>query len=307
MNQKLLSKVLATMLAVILTFANFVLLGVYATNSYATIDSLENQKIVSNNVNVKFDAYFANEKGNKTHTQIKDIDEHTILFLAVQVDKGYLKNSKIKILGQDAKQANFKIASKAETLDMVENVDAESNIISLKQINSGTNVILQVPIVSTYSELFDLSNFSKINNITLTGTYVDNNGKEIKIEKTINVRNEWGKQTKAILEQETKTYMPYAVNGEIGTILQTIVKTKLENNNLPVKETNVSIKVPEIQGIKPEEIIVTANNTYATNGEGANKFTKDNWTYDVEKGIINIRVSNEPNENKVIWKKNARR
>lgn len=306
MNQKLLTKVLATMLAVILTFANFVLLGVYATNSYATIDSLENQKIVSNNGNVKFDAYFANDKGDKTHTQIKDIDENAILFLAVQVDKGYLKNSKIKVIGQDEKQANFKIASKAETLDMIENVDVENNIISLKQINSGTNVILQVPIASKYDELFDLSNFSKINNITLTGSYVDNSGKEIKIEKTINVRNEWGKQTKAILEQETKTYMPYEINGEIGTILQTIVKTKLENNNLPVKQTNISIKVPEINGVKPEEIIVTANSTYATNGERADKFTKDNWAYDAEKGIINIQVLNKSNENKVIWKKDAR-
>ena len=36
MNQKILSKVLATTLAVILTFANFIMLGVYAGKTYAT-------------------------------------------------------------------------------------------------------------------------------------------------------------------------------------------------------------------------------------------------------------------------------
>ena len=305
MNQKLLSKVLATMLAVILTFTNFVLLGVYATNSYATEDSLENQKIVSNNENVKFDAYFKNEKGNKIHTQTKDIDEHARLFLEIQVDKGYLKNSKITMLGQDGKETNFRIASKDQTLDMVENIDAENNKISLKQINSGTNVILQIPIASTYSELFDLSNFSKINNITLTGSYIDNSGKQTGIEKTISVRNEWGKEAKAIVEQATKTYMPYEVGEQTGTILQTTVKTGIEKNSLPVKQTKISVKVPEINGVKPEEVIVTANNTYGTNNQGADKFSKNNWSYDKENGTINIEVKNEPKENKVAWKKNV--
>lgn len=305
MNQKLLSKILATMLAVVLTFTNFVLLGVYATNSYATEDSLENQKIVSNNENVKFDAYFKDEKGNKIHTQTKDIDEHVRLFLEIQVDKGYLKNSKITMLGQDGKETNFRIASKDQTLDMVESIDADSNKISLKQINSGTNVILQIPIASTYSELFDLSNFSKINNITLTGSYIDNSGKQTGIEKTISVRNEWGKEAKAIVEQETKTYIPYEVREQTGTILQTILKTGLEKNSLPVKQTKITVKVPEINGVKPEEVIVTANNTYATNNQGADKFSKDNWSYDKETGTISIEVKNEPNENKVAWKKNV--
>ncbi len=307
MNQKLLSKVLATILAVVLTFTNFVLLGVYATNSYAVAqDPLENQKIVSNNENVKFDAYFKDERGYKVHSQKKDIDESMELFLEIQVDKGYLKNSEIRMSGEDGTKANFKIENNYETLDMVENIDAENNKLSLKQINSGTNVILQVPIASIYSELFDLSNFSKINNITLTGSYIDNNGKQVKIEKTIEIMNIWEKQTKAIVEQETKTYIPFEMSEKTGTILQTLVKTGLEDNSLPIKQTELSIKVPEINGVKPEEVIVTANNTYATNNQGADKFSKDNWSYDKEKGIISIKVLNESNENKVAWKKNVK-
>lgn len=306
MNQKLLSKVLATMLAVILTFANFVMTGVYGVKSLATSDSLENQSIVSNNENVKFDAYFKDDKGNKIHTKKQDIQEHVKLFLEIQVEKGYLKNAKIAMLGQDNKNPNFRIATSDKQLDMVENIDKNNNTIALKQIDTGTSIILQIPVASLYSETFDLSNFNKINNITLTGLYIDNNGKQAQIEKTINVRNEWEKQTNIIVEQETKSYIPYEINEKTGTILQTVIKTQIEKNNLPTKQTEINIKVPEINGVKPEKVIVTANNTYATNNQDISKFGKDNWTYNKEDGTIKITVKNEPNENKVSWNKNVK-
>lgn len=306
MNQKLLNKVLATILAVILTFANFIMLSVYATNSYASEASLENQNIVSNNPNVKFDAYFADEKENKTHTKKQDIDENVKLFLSVQVEKGYLKNAKIKILGKDGKEANFSIIDQNQSLELIENIDVNNNLVALKQINSGTNIVLEIPITSIKTDTFDLSNFSKINDITLIGTYVDNNGKQIEIEKTINTEIEWKKESNVVLEQELKTFLPYEINDKKETILQTIVKVGLENNELPIKQTNIAVKVPEINGKKPEEVIVIANSTKATNGEEAEKFTNQNWNYNKETGTVEIAVSNEPNENKVAWKKDVK-
>lgn len=297
MNQKLFSKVLATMLVVTLTFANFIMLGVYATKSYAMDNSLENQKTVSNNENVNFDAYFKVENESKIHSIKKDIDETTNLFLSVDVAKGYLKNAKISIIGQDGKEANFKVLQNEQKLELVENIDA--NTISLKQINAGTEIVLEVPISSVKEDLFDLSNFNKINNITLTGSYIGDNGKETKIEKTINVRNEWTKEVNLEIEQETKTFMPYEVKDAKGTILQTIVKTGLENNALPIKQTKLSIKVPEVEGVNLKQVLVTAN-TKATNNK---EFTYENYTYNKETGIIDITVNNEINENKVSWEK----
>lgn len=304
MNQKLLSKVLATMMAVILTFSNFVMLGVYATNSYATDNSLENQKTVSNNENVKFDAYFVDETGNKTHTAKGDMDDNLKLNLEVQVEEGYLKNAKIKMLGQDGGQANFKLNSN-EIPNSVESINLDSSLIALKQINSGTSVILEVPVASIKNDSFDLSNFSKINNITLTGTYVDNAGKQIEIEKTINTRNEWNKKVSITVEQELKAFIPYEVNTEKGTIIQTIIKTGLENNSLPIKQTKINVKVPTINGEKPNEVKVVAN-TYATNNQENAEFTSQNLIYNKDAGTIDITVNNQPNENKVEWNKNLK-
>lgn len=305
MNQKILSKVLATMLAVILTFTNFVMLGVYATNTYATEDQLENQKIVSNNENVKFDAYFIDANGSKIHTSKQDIDANLKLYLAIQVEKGYLKNAKVGMLGKDGGQVNFKIINNNETLDTVESIDADNNVIALKQINSGTDVILEIPISSIKTDIFDLSNFSKINDITLTGTYIDNAGKQVIIEKTINIRNEWTKEVTVSLEQSTKSFIPYEVNDKKETMLQTIIKTGLENNSLPIKQTKISIEVPKINDKKPDEVIVVAN-TYATNNQETDNFTNQNWNYDKDTGIIDITVSNEPNENKVKWNRTSK-
>lgn len=304
MNQKLLTKVLATTLAVILTFANFVMLGVYASNSYATQDELETQKTVSKDQNIEFDAYFMSDKQNKSHTSKIDMDASTKLYLNVSAKNGYLKNAKIAITGENNTDSNFEIVSGSELSDSIESID--KNVISLKQINNGTQVVLEVPIKSIKQDLFDLSNFSKINNITLTGSYVNNEGKQIAVSQTINVRNEWTKEVKAVIEQEEKTYIPYTNGEQTGTILQTLIKTGLENNSLPIKQTKLTVKVPEINGVKPEEVIVTAAGTYATNNQGQEKFTSDNWSYDEATGLITITVNNEANENKVAWNKQAK-
>ena len=306
MNQKVLSKVLATMLAVILTFANFIMLGVYTTNSYASEGSLENQNIVSNNPNVKFDAYFVNDKGNKIHTIKEDVDSNLKLFLEVQVEKGYLRNAKIKMLDKDGKEANFRILNESEKLELIENIDVNNNTIALKQINSGKHIVLEIPITSIKTNLFDLSNFSKVNGITLMGSYVDNNGKQIEIEKTINTKIEWKKETNLNLEQELKTFIPYEVNDRKGTIIQTILKSGLENNGLPIKQTKINIKVPQIDGKKPEEVVVIANSTKATNNQQVENFTNENWSYNKDTGIVEITVLNEPNENKVVWNKDVK-
>lgn len=306
MNQKLLSKVLATMLVITLTFANFILLGVYATDSYATDAGLENQQTVTNNENVEFDAYFKDEKGNSIHQVKYDFDdENQKLYVSVQVKTGYLKDAKVQITGENNTVSNFQIVSSNETLEMVEKIDSQNNEITLKQLNSGTQVVLQIPIKAFSQEEYDLSNFSKINDIKLTGSYVGNNGKTVSIEKTIKTRNEWTNEAVITLEQELTKFIPYEIEGQTGTLIQTLVKTGLENNALPIEETTVQITVPTINGEKPTTVWVIANSTKATNGKDSVDFTNEQWSYNKETGIITIAVENTANNNKVSWDKNV--
>lgn len=307
MNQKILSKILATMLVVTLTFANFILLGVYATNSYATDDSLENQTITTNNENVEFDAYFKTEgTNNKVHTTKYNFEDETQkLYLAVQVKKGYLKDSKIQITGENNTQSNLELVTNNQVLETVEKIDTLNKEITLKQVNSGTQIVLEIPIKAVKQENYDLSNFSKINDIKLTGTYVGNDGKTISISKTIKTRNEWTNEMQTTLEQQITKFIPYEVEENIGTILQTTIKTGLEKNSLPIKETTLKIKVPTINGKQPETISVTSNGTKATNGQEGNKFTNEQWSYDKDTQTITIIVKNTATDNKVSWVKDV--
>ncbi len=302
MNQKLLTKVLAATLAVILTFTNFVMLGLYTSKTYATVDTLENQKVASNNENVEFDAYFM--EGAKVHTVKKNTKEEVNLYLSVNVKKGYLKNARVEMLGENGTSANFKIANAEQNLEAVESVNIDTNTIAFKQLNSGTQIVLEVPVKSLTGDIFDLSNFNKINNIKLTGSYVSNEGKNVNIEKTILIRNIWHEDAKPMLEQTVKSYIPFVVGEQTGTILQTVVQTGLENNSLPIASTQIEVKVPEVNGVKPEKVIVTANSTNATNSKLA--FGNNNWNYDKTTGTVNITVNNEQNETKVTWDKLAK-
>lgn len=307
MNKKIISKILATMLVITLTFANFVLLGVYASKSYALTDNLEKQGITTNDENVEFDAYFVDENRGNVHKTKQDINTQDMkLYLSVNVKKGYLKDALIKIFGEnEEKLANFKILNSNESLELIEKIDLEKNQINLKQINKGTQCILEVPIVANKDDNFDLTNFNKENGIKLIGSFVNDEGKTVSITKTIKTKIEWNGTAKIELEQNVQRYIPFNVNEQKGTILQTVVKTKLENNNLPVEQTTLDVAVPVINGQKPQKVSVVANSTNATNGKNALEFNKNNWTYDATTGKLNITVKNEENSGIVSWKKAA--
>lgn len=307
MNQKLLTKVLASLLVMTLTFANFVMLGVYASNSYATSDDLEKQTTVTNNENVTFDAYFKDEEGNATHTIRENMSKQDLkLYVSVQVKKGYLKNAKVQILGENDTSSNLKLKESNETLEYIEGIDEATNTISLKQVNAGTQIVLALPVEAAKEDLYDLANFSKLNDMALTGTYVGDSGKETKIEKAIQTRNEWTESANPVLEQQLVRFIPYEVKEEQGTILQTLVRSGIENNVLPIEETKITLTVPQVNGKNPTSVNVVPNGTLETNGQAKENFLNDSWSYDTKTGSLVITVKNDAQENKVSWLKDIK-
>lgn len=308
MNQKTISKILATVLVITLTFANIILLGVYASESYATSDNLEKQGTATNNGNVEFDAYFVNSEKVSAHSLKQDINaQDTRMYVSVKVKKGYLKDAKVQIFGeQENKLANFKMLNSNESLELIQSIDTDNNLISLKQINKDTEAVLQIPITANKENRFDLSNFTKENRIKLTASYVNDEGKTVSVQKTIKARVEWTGTASVTIEQSVERYIPFTVNETKGLLVQTIVKTGLENNNLPIEETNINVTVPVVNGIKPTKVNVTANSTLATNGKDGLKFNSENYKYNQETGILNIVVKNDAQDNIVSWEKNCK-
>lgn len=300
MNQKTLSKILAIMLVITLTLANFIFLLVYAEDSYAASVNYEAQETNINKTNISFDAYFVSDAGVKSHTQVTEMNNNELkLFLNVSVTKGYLKDALISL-----ENANFKLVNGDILPEGVEAIDIENSAVILKQINKGESKTIVLPIEVVKDEQFALNNFSKDATVRLQGVFVNNSAKEIKFDKEILVNLALSENADSYLNAEISKYATFEEEGKKKELLQLQVKSNVVNNLLPIKSTEINMEVPTLHGLNPEYVSIVSASTNATNGNDGTAFGLNNYTY--ENGIITIKVSNEANEeNKVVWMKNC--
>lgn len=300
MDKKILTKLLATMLVFTLTFANIALLGIYAQETFAASVELEEQDKSVDKANIEFDAYFQ-EEGVETHT--KDIDLGTNsdnLYLSIKVSEGYLTNGKVKL-----ENSNFSLVESEETLDLVQDIDTETNTITLNQIDKGESAVLEIPIKMNTGSDFNVSDFNKISDIILEGTYVNNNGDDISISKTIEVNAKMTAEAEANLESEISKYVQFDINGEKGVVLQQLVKSNIVGNVLPAKQTVIEIEIPKINGVDPTTVVLSSTSTKASNGENGKTFIQgEDYTY--QDGKIVLTINNEAKEDGTIsWMKDV--
>ena len=289
------NKVIAVMLVITLTFANFILLGVVAGKgaiSYAA-DNLEAQNNSTQHSNVKFDAYFMNE-GAKTHTLMLDANKTEKLYFALNVrNNGYLKNASIELNSN-----NYSIAAQLQASEIMEKI--EENKIILKQVNYGTEAIVDLPISLEINNEIEKNNVSKQSSLILRGTYVTKSGEEVEIEKEIKIHLGWTGSTNVKLASNISKYI---VNDEPKEIfLQEKVELSKVEKSLPIQKTVLEIEVPKYNNILPEKVNVIANELNLTTGKQHEsiEFNNTNWKYNEQTGKIIIEVENKEN-NGIIW------
>lgn len=300
MDKKIVTKILATILAFTLTFANVVLIGIYTQEVHAASVNLEEQDTAVAKANIEFDSYFLDEEEIKHSKDINIRESTDKLYLKLKVADGYLSNASIKI-----ENANFKLANIEEELELVQSIDVENNIIMLNQIDKGESVTLELPIIMNTDSDYNIENFNKVSSIILDGIYVNNKAKETRVSKTIEVSANITAEAEAKLTQEISKYVQFDVNGRKGVILQTSIKSNLVDNILPVKQTEIEIEIPKINGVIPEKVSLSATSTEATNGKGEKVFVSGrDYTY--ENGKVTLLIENEQKENGTIsWMKNS--
>lgn len=295
--------VLAILLIITMTLANILFLGKNLI-SYAFETDLESQNENTQSNNVKFDAYFSDNGGKNVHSAIFDATSNEAkinLHLAVK-DAGYLKEAYIDFRDeQNSSDINYDIVSDLGDTTLVQNVNKELKTISLNFIDYGTDAVLQIPIKTEITSLMNINKLKQGTKVTLRGIYVDRLGAEVEILKTINLSLGWSLETELNLEQSVIKYVPYTNNEKSGMLLQMQVKAKQNREDfaLPVKSSQISIKVPQIANILPESAIVIADQTLATNGDKV-EFTENNWNYDKESGTILINTEMYQ-ENGNVW------
>lgn len=286
-GKRIIQRVLAIVVILVMTMADLSMVG-SGLISYA-IDTAE-----TNNQNVELKAYFLDENQSlETSAFIDKTDLKIAIEVGVKKD-GYLSNAKIE-LGENS---NFKFKTDINN-DYITSIDEKS--ISLKQINEGEYKKLEIGIEFAYKQEFDIDYLSKISEIKLSGTYVNSKNvnsqnNNVEINGKANLKINWisPENIKSHLNSEIITNSVYNEDGVNKRIIQLLIKSKIENNSYPVKNTNIDVMIPG----EPETVKVHKRTTNASNGDRgctASEFSE---------GKITINTQNNQND-KIIWEKDS--
>ncbi len=117
----------------------------------------------------------------------------------------------------------------------------------------------------------------------------------------IKMKNE--EKAEVVVNLESQKYVNYNLNEEnkgvlYQTKLQTGIKYKEGQEYIPLKSTEVTLKMPKIEKEYPEQVKVMVKSTLATNGEIEEK--EANYDYNKETGKLNIKSTNDVDYNKEI-------
>ena len=249
---------------------------------------VEGDEAVEGTDYVKFDAFFLRDIDFDGYAESirgtsKEIGSEDTLYMELNVQtQGYLKDAKITINGE-----NFYLQTALPKDDELKDNYVGNNIkeIAFNTINNGTQKLI-TGIVRSGDYSYDsrkaeaignnINNYSKVNSVTLTGTYVGETG-EVAISKTVDFTVDWYGTTEAEIDVEVQNYenLESGLNEEDNIFsLEFSVKTREIKQELILKGNHVEITIPDLNGYSA----INAEYTGST----------ANSSYDVEKKILTI-------------------
>ena len=218
--------------------------------------------------------------------------------LNVQTE-GYLKNAKIEINGE-----NFYLQTALPKDDELKDSYVGNNIktIEFNDLANGTQKLLTGIVRSgdySYSSRKadaignNINNYSKVNSVTLTGTYVNGAGEEIPITKTVEFNIDWYGTTKARIYSTSQTKnIENAIDEENGVVnLDFTVYTEETNNALILSKNQVEGEIPELNGYAPTSVEYTGSNGVFNYDAETRKFTITRESVVAEDGTVTSEIS----------------
>lgn len=274
MRKKILKIAIIILLIASMMMTNFLIL---ATNlvSYAFSEA--------NEQNVEFNSYFELEDGNRTNEIEKAISANDIhLCMEIEVkQEGYL-NGKIEL-----RNANFKFKQQED-----ENIESMTDdTITLKQMNAGQKVKIQVGLEANLGGIVELSKWNQENTVVLTGSYQNAMQKEAQIEKESKIKIIVTNDNPVSLNAQIITNKIYSINGENKRIVQVAINSGLEGEGYPIKQTNLQLEAPEM----PEKIEVLDRGTQATK--------ENSIQYQAKENQLAIQITNQEKDGKIYYGK----
>ena len=172
----------------------------------------------------------------------------------------------------------------------------EGNKITLNQINAGSTASFDVEIEPVKDDSLDAGLLSAVSELRLTGIYKDSTEKDININATKEVKLDYVESNNEDNIENTMeliTNKIVKINGEEKRVIQISMNMGLKENNYPIKEIDANVTLPENE--ETLEVVTKANFNTMTHFE-----------YESDKQSVNLKFTNEPNENnKILWKKSG--
>ena len=270
-----------------------------------TYDQVEDgDEALDETPNVKFDAFFLRDINNDGYTEgirgtCKEIGDEDTLYMELNVQTaGYLKDAKITINSD-----NFYLQTALPEDEEFKSSYIGNNIetIEFKDISNGTQKTITGIVRSgdySYSNTktaaigSNINNYSKVNSVTLTGTYV-NGTQEIPISKTVSFNIDWyGTTTAGIYSTLQNKDIEDAIDEENGVVnLDFTIYTQETEQELLLSSNHVEGEIPELNGYAPTEVRYTGSTGVFNYDAETRTFTIDKTAVVDENGNITTSVA----------------
>lgn len=192
--------------------------------------------------------------------------------------------------------------------EIEEKEQEESDFVSLSsaKVNTADEIVIEniieptkifVKLAYKAGETVKVSDLYKETSLELMGKFINEDLEESEVSVQDKITTEWTYTKDIAVSSEITKVSPFEVEGTKGTLVEstiTVNRDCTEENYLPLKETVIELKAPEINGKLPMTLDISANKLKATRGEeiGEVSFSSENWSYNQDNNIITIKVEN---------------
>lgn len=241
--------------------------------------------------NVEVKGYFSGDSFENTNSLICDVNDETIKinFEVTVKGNGYFKSGVLKF----DNNLNFELQPDSE-------INFKDNQLKLPEVSSSANLNISIPIAFAVKDNFTVEDLSRVNKVVFKGEYVDNEGILYTVERELNFELSWKEVTSSKINYEVIKNLDFEKDGVKGKILQTKVKLSGNiENKLPIKSTEISVDIPQAEGLEFSEVTVDVDKLLYTQGreDFSTDFTSAN--YRVEDGKVIIDIENYEEDGKI--------
>ena len=293
MERKVFQKIIALVLVLCMTAANFIFVGVNAVYALSNSTELEGG-------NIQFKAYYKglteNNEVVNTQTKSADVREGEVLYISLKVAQGRLQNGKVNI-----SNGNFKIDESKLENNYVKKVTENglSKVIELNDISyadcNGNAIEIAIPVKFEEKSKIDVAYFEMSNKITLSGKYYNSseNGKDV-TSNEIETNLKWHIFGDGLAKREYNPTVEKIIYLENATVIQASVTSTITENYFPKEIETISFNLPKVNEITPTYSILV-------NGD---KIDSSKLTVS-EDGTKVSYTNNFINNGQITWDKNG--